>query len=85
VFETVGAVGSPAPPLAEAAHAKQVAWSGTGIFPLSAQLPLTPEWRRSELVVHGSTTAPASVGMSVHALKSSVLHASAAASDVLHS
>jgi hypothetical protein len=52
---------------------------------LSAQLPLTPEWRRSELVVHGSTTAPASVGMSVHALKSSELHASAAVSDVLHS
>ena len=75
--------GSPLP--TESAHAKQAAWSGAGIFPLSSQLPLTPEWSKSELVVHGSTTAPASVGMSVHALKSSVLHASAASSCVLHS
>ena len=69
----------------ESAHAKQASSSGAGISPLSSQLPLTPEWRRSELVVHGSTTAPASVDMSVHALKSSELHACAAASCVLHS
>ena len=72
----------------ESAHAKQAAWSGAGISPLSSQLPLTPEWRRSELVVHGSTTAapaPVSGGISVHALKSSELHACAAASCVLHS
>ena len=69
----------------ESAHAKQASWLGAGISPLSSQLPLTPEWRRSELVVHGSTTVPASGGMSVHALKSSELHACAAASCVLHS
>ena len=71
------------PPLS-AAYWKHSVWVATAIKPLSAQVPLTVEVVLSILVVHGALMGTG-VFMGVHALKSSVLHASAATSCAPHS
>ena len=70
------------PPLS-AANWKHSAMVATAIRPLSAQVPLVAELLDSEWYSHGLTMGGG--GGAVHALKSSVLHASAAASCAPHS
>ena len=68
----------------DVAYAWQSASVATSALPLSAQVPLMAELVGKSEGVH-VTGGTAASSMAVHALKSSVLHASAAASCAPHS
>lgn len=71
-------------PIAVAAASHSV-WVWMVPRPLASQLTATAAVSAIAAAKHGSTIAPAPVADAVHALKSSVLHASAASSCVSHS